>query len=296
MPAARSRTENWRRSLQRIAERGGALEISLPRTQYGTAGPSTERPGGDVIWRVRLLDFDDNEILVERPTAMGAPIPLTDGVHLIGVMTVGQNRWMFHTRMISDAGRIGGPRGGDAVRLEMPDNVERCTRRSFYRISTAGLILPEVEVRPLLNEASAVPAEIAVRERIESMMRDEVAGFVGGADEPLVMPEVGPPSSAKLLNVGGGGVGLMLTQDAATGLESRRRHWMMIHLTPHIPAPLGVAAKLAHTRIDSEQRVYAGFAFEFDHNPAYRKFVVDILCAYSMLVQKEQFQNRALAE
>ena len=294
MPAARSRTENWRRSLQRIAERGGALEISLPRTSR-SAGPISEPSGGDVIWRVRLLEFNDDEILVERPSAMGAASPLQQGVELIGVMTVGQNRWMFHTRYLEDAGRIGGPRGGEAVRLEMPDNVERCTRRSFYRISTAGLILPEVELRPLLNDASAVPAEIAVRERIEASLRDEIAGFVG-TNEPLVMPEVGPPSPAKLLNVGGGGVGLMLTPEDARGLESRRRQWMMIHLSPQIPAPLGVVAKLAHTRIDSEQRVYAGFAFEFDHNPSYRKFVVDTLCRYSMLIQKEQFESRALSE
>ena len=57
-----------------------------------------------------------------------------------------------------------------------------------------------------------------------------------------------------------------------------------------------MVAKLAHTRIDSEQRVYAGFAFEFDHNPSYRKFVVDTLCRYSMLIQKEQFESRALSE
>lgn len=281
--------------MQRIAERGGALEISLPRRRRDASGHSGHAPGADVIWRVRLLEFNDEEILVERPSAMGAAIPLQDGVELVGVMTLGQNRWMFHTRLLGDAGRIGGPRGGEAIRLQTPEGVERCTRRAFYRISTAGLVLPEVELRPLLSESSATPAEIALRERMEEMLRSEVAGFVGD-EEPLVMPEVGPASKAKLLNVGGGGVGVMLTGEDAKGLESHRRQWMLIHLSPQLPAALGVVAKLAHTRIDSEQRVYAGFAFEFDHNPAHRKFVVDTLCRYSMLIQREQFESRALSE
>jgi len=89
MPAVRSRTDNWRRSLQQIHERNGALEITLPRE---TSDSGDESGWQNLVWRVRILAMHDDEIVVERPSALGVPMNLNDGVKLVAVMPIGQNR------------------------------------------------------------------------------------------------------------------------------------------------------------------------------------------------------------
>ena len=67
---------------------------------------------------------------------------------------------MFRTHSM---GRTKVPLNADkdviAIRLKLPDTVERCQRRQFYRVSTVGLALPKVEAHPLLDPLSAIPAE-----------------------------------------------------------------------------------------------------------------------------------------
>jgi hypothetical protein len=159
-------------------------------------------------------------------------------------------------------------------------------------VSTVGLVLPNVKVHPLIGAATLKPSEIAVRERIESLMRNE-APMAVSTYEPMVLPEVGPAFDARLMNLGGGGVGLLVEPNEAHGLEGHRRFWMTIDLTPGIPAPVGVVTRLAHTRIDSEQRVYVGMSFEFDHHPAYKRFIVDLLSGFANSLQQQQLAKSA---
>src|SRR5262245_46996427 len=93
VPANRSRTEKWRDSLQQIADRGGGLEFSVAK------GKSLPEPnnGPDLVWRVRLLGITDTQLLLEQPVAVGSPMKFEEGMELVAVMSVGQNRWMFHT-------------------------------------------------------------------------------------------------------------------------------------------------------------------------------------------------------
>lgn len=286
--------------LRQIHERNGALEIAVPRARADGSGGSDDQDeveqarSGNLVWRVRVVGLSEREILVEEPTAMGHTVRLSDDINLIAVLSMGQNRWMFKTRTLGrDEVELNSKRRISALRLQMPDGVERCQRRSFYRVSTTGLVLPEVECRPLLDPTTAKPAEEAVRARIDVMRNGDVAGFVGDPEEPTIQPEVGPPFPATLVNIGGGGAGLLIEQRYSAGVEHHRMFWVTIHLTPDIPAPVSVVARLAHTHIDSEQRVYAGMAFEFDHNPSYRKFLVDLLCRYVNSVQREQLKRRA---
>ena len=95
MPASRSRTELWREQMHRLYERNGALEISV-RPASGQA-----EQGADVVWRVRMLALSDDAIVVEQPAVFGEGVDIRPGVELIGAMTVGQNRWMFHTRVLA---------------------------------------------------------------------------------------------------------------------------------------------------------------------------------------------------
>jgi len=289
VPATRSRTEHWRRSLRQLHERGGSLEVSIARPG-GKAPVEGDGSGVDMIFRCRVLGVSDEEILLQRPVTLGQPVPLATGVSLVGVIAIGQNRWMFTTRCLGPVQVDLGGQRFDALRIAAPTTVERCQRRAFYRVSTTGLVLPRVEARPLLDPASAVAAESAIQARIEMLREGHVAGFVGDRQQPMIDPKCGPAFAATLMNIGGGGAGLLIEPEEAEGLQRSRPLWLMINLAPHVPAPLGVVARAAHTHIDSQRRVYAGVAFEFSHHQAYRAFVTDVICRYAQDVQRAQIK------
>jgi hypothetical protein len=283
VPASRSRTDQWRECLRKVHERGGALEISVDRGQ-GAEGSAPSR-GSDVVWRVKLISVSDTGMVVEPPSACGATISLAAGVKLVGAMTVGQNRWMFHTRV---GGHVPGPHGSRALVLEAPQGVERCTRRGFYRISTADIRLPNVRCWALLDPTSIRAAEAANRAQINDLLNSGAAPTADESPDSILLPEVGPMFPAKLLNISGGGLGLLLSPEDSRALHSRPYLWLRVDLRPDVPAPIAVTCRLAHTHLDSAQNLYAGLAFDFGHNIEHRKFVVDLFSAYVGAVQSRQ--------
>lgn len=278
MPANRSRTERWKESLWKIYERGGGLEFAFARAESSDDAPR------DLVLRVRILGLTEDEIHVELPGALGRPFRIDPGAPLLGIMAVGQNRWMFHTEVLGSL-TIDGRQGAvPALRLRMPDTVERCQRRSFDRISTASLTLPPVECWALLDVRSAAPAEVASRVRLLDMLDADLTGPSMTLGEPL-MPDVGARTVGALSNLGGGGIGLVLDREDAGPLEGARLFWLRVDLSPVLPAPLSLVGRLAHTHIDSQQRVYAGMAFEFAHNPGHQRFVLDQIDRYLTAIQ-----------
>jgi hypothetical protein len=292
VPAARSRTERWRECLQQIYERHGALEVTLPRHIGKVDGAAGGGTGQNLLWRVRVLGMTDDEIVVEQPSAMGHTIPLQANIELIAVMTIGQNRWMFHTRTLGHTDfQLRPGRRSTALRIAMPEKVERCQRRAFFRISTAALALPGAQCWPVLDQTSLLAAEAANRAVIVDASDADVTGRPAPDPEEFgLLPEVGPMFSASVLNVSGGGVGLLVGRSEGGSLERARTFWIRINLEPQIPVPLGVAARLAHQRIDSRQDIYAGYAFEFSHNPAHQTFIVEQICRYVALIQRQQLE------
>jgi c-di-GMP-binding flagellar brake protein YcgR len=277
VPASRSRTERWFECLRQVAQRDGAIEITIPASGLG---------GSDLIWRVRIVSLTDDEILVEQPNAAGQYVEFAPGVSIVGVMAIGQNRWMFRTNILPpDAGRSARPIR--VLRLAMPDHVERCQRRNFYRISTAALSLPRVECWPLINPSSVVAAEVANKALICDMINS------GGSphrfeDESLLLPEVGPRFIARLVNLGGGGAGLMIDRSESSAADRARLFWIRVNLMPTIPAPIAMTARLVHTHIDSSQNIYAGMAFEWSFNAGHRDFVVAQITRYVGQLQRQQ--------
>ncbi len=294
MPATRSRTENWRRSLQQLASRNGSLEFTLPGELDGDdLNAIADERSGNVIWRVRILEVNDKEILVEQPVTLGQTIAISEGVDIVGIITIGQNRWMFKSRNLGFKHiRLSGGRSAKALTIVMPETVERCQRRDFYRISTVGLSLPQVEMFPLMDPASAVVAETANRIEILDALDQPIVEPDIRSDEERVMPEVGPPVLASLVNLGGGGAGLMLPPEDASAVDAHRLFWLRIGLQPEIPIPIAVTARIKHTHLDSSQRVYCGTAFDFGFNPKHEKFVVDQICRYVRQRQAALLRNR----
>jgi hypothetical protein len=277
VPAHRSRTQRWRESLEQMIERRGSVEFSVARP---ATGPGADSP--DLIWRVRLLAISENEMLVEVPVAMGRSVTLAPGISLVVVYAVGQNRWMFKSITL---GRNDGPSPfGDqpGIRCALPADVHRCPRREYLRTSVASINLPKVKCWPLIDASSAAPAEVA--------NRINILDFIGGKRTPSsadqdMLPEVGPGFTAQLINIGGGGVGLMVPRDESQVAERCRNLWMRIDLTPEIPAPLGVTARVCHTHIDSEGHLYLGVAFEFAYHPVHKEFVVEQITRYVNTIQ-----------
>jgi hypothetical protein len=285
VPAHRSRTSGWRRCLKQVHERRGALEIAIVRNQA-----SENEDCRHLIWRVRLVGLDEKEILVERPTTLGQVIQLDNGVELVAMLDVGQNRWMFGTRILGlteHGGRDG--RRITAMRLVMPQSVERCQRRNYYRIETAALNLPEVEVWPLLDPKSVIVAERALELQL-NMHRggvDHPGDPKPGNDAEATMPEVGPKFTATLLNIGGGGVGLRVRPQDAQALARHKVFWLRFSLPPELTTPICATGKLAHTNVDSTQHTYAGMAFDFSFNPGHHRFVVEQICRYITAMQRQ---------
>lgn len=264
MPASRSRTERWRDCLTQIAERGGGLEFSI-------ASPET---GADLVWRSRVTSISEHDIVLERPVTMGRAIHLQAGLDLVCVMAVGQNRWMFRSQTLP-------PTGPGTLRLAMPSAVERCARRNFLRVSTIELRPPLVECWPLLDHGSVTLAEIANRTLVSELESRPATP----ADDSQILPEVGPGFRALLMNIGGGGVGLMIERADTAALEHARAFWLRIDLRPQVAAPLAMCTRLAHTHIDSEQNTYAGLSFDFPAGTAHRDFVVEQICRYVAKLQ-----------
>lgn len=281
MPASRSRTERWRNCLWQIYERGGAIEISLARPDAADAPP-----GNDLIWRVKILALTDEQIVTNQPAAFGRTIPISPGTRLVGAMSVGQNRWMFQTQAVASE-------SADQLHLAMPEKVERCPRRSYYRVSTASVELPDVECWPLLHPTSVVAAEVANEAFSRDMLRHRRDPSMPLPVAEQVLPEVGPGFHAKLVNISGGGLGLIVSPQEASGLDRARFLWMRVNLGDDLPAPLALTGKVVHTHIDSAQSVHVGLAFEFGFNPSHREFVISQVCGMVAKLRTDQGSVRA---
>ena len=266
MPASRSRTERWRQSLQRIRDRRGGLEFTIDRAH------GEDHDTADIVWRVRLIDFNDDVMILEHPGAMGSAFEIAEGAPLIGIMSVGQNRWMFQTKVLASThGAIRATE--DTLKVEMPTNVERCMRRAFNRTRVGSINLPEVDVYPLLDPNTTAPCESASRVLIEQLRAAGEQANISA--DPVMLPEVGPKFHAQLANIGGGGVGLVVNKDNKQALDAHHLFWLSVDLRPTIPAPLVIAARIAHTHIDSQLNTYAGLAFEFGHANDHKNFIID---------------------
>ncbi|MFI4892300.1 MAG: hypothetical protein ACIAQ0_02530 [Phycisphaerales bacterium JB058] len=281
MPARRSRTERWRESLNSLVERNGPIEISVPG--HG------ESP--DLIWRVRLLEVSDEHLVVEQPTTLHHQIPVNNASDLVGGISIGQNRWMFRTSVIDHLEYRAMFGLVSALRLSMPQTVERCQRRNFYRTSTTSLSLPPVQIWKLNDPESAIPLEVATKATI---LDAQGSGVVNDPFD-LMKPDLGSSFGSSMLNIGGGGVGMLVSASDAGVLNQSGPFWMRLNLAPSVPIPLSLTARLAHTRVDSSGDIHAGFAFDFVRNREYEPFVAEQICRYVADLQKPQTGDRKAA-
>lgn len=272
MPARRSRTERWQESLRDLAARRGPIEISIAADEAKS-----------LVWRVRLLEIRNNRLYVEQPVTLGRRVPIAVGTSLIGGMAIGQNRWMFTTAVVDAGEQSEGGRPHAVLELLMPEEVERCQRRSFHRISTASLDLPDVSCESLRDPSEAVALQVATQAAIVDGTGTDEAPREALLD--LAIPATGPMGRGELLNIGGGGACLRMPPSCGSLLDRPSYFLLQLDLTPAVPVPLPLTAKLAHTRIDSSQHIQAGFSFDFAQNQSYGPFVSEVICRYIAALQ-----------
>jgi len=280
--------------MQQLQERNGSMEIAVVREE-------DDDNSRHLLWRVRVLAVHDDEIVIEQPSTLGRQIALRDGVELAALFAIGQNRWMFRTRnRRTSEFRLNADRVVPAMHLAAPEHVERCQRRNYYRIETTALNLPEVEVWPLLDPKSVVVAERACEIELN---RQRANGSDSADDQAMsmvfedhMMPEVGPRFTASLLNLGGGGLGLRIEPRDAGTLNRHKLFWLRFRLPPELSTPICATGKLTHSHMDSMQSTYAGLAFDFSFNPGHQEFVVDQICRYIAVQQREQLKRQREVE
>ncbi len=280
VPASRSRTHEWRRSLEQLLERDGALEIAVARHDAAPRGT----PGGDLVWRVRVVGLTEQQLIVESPFALGRPLDIAPGTDLLCAIAIGQNRWMFRSRTLGYAMPYGGNRSTTrGLRLEMPTIVERCSRRA-QRVEVADLRLPKAQMWPLID-----PRSVLLAERANELAY--AAALTGEAAPPPnddLLPTVGPCFRATVMNIGGGGLGLMLDASDAAALTRHRLFWFRFQLADGVGVPICASGRVVHTHIDSTQCTYAGVSFEFAFNPTHQRTVADQIARAIHHVQQEQ--------
>ena len=279
MPAQRSRTTGWRRCLQQLVDHNGSLQVAIA---------PNDPAGHDFVWRAKLISTNETEIFVEMPTAAGEPLPLQEGVHLIGIIAIGQNRWMFRTTCLGNTVHRSNGRDGYGLKLKMPTSVERCQRRRDYRITTDTLELPTVLSWPLLDPRSVVLPERMCQLRIERHYSG--ANVLNSIEEKDVMPDTGPSFGATLVNIGGGGVGLQVPPGESSGLGRHRLHWLRFPLPGSDGPHLCVTAKLMHWHLEAGGSTYMGMMFDFSFNPSHRRFVTQQITRAVAIQQREQFR------
>ena len=262
-------------------ERGGSLELAVAR-DYGD-----DAEGHHLVFRVGILGLSDSEIVVEHPTTLGRRLPLERGAAVVAIIAIGQNRWSFRTQLAEIMNTTVRGREVESIRLPLPDAVERCQRRDFYRMNTASLNLPGVDLWPILDMGSVVLAERANELAVEAERRGDITEILAPG-QTEICPELGPKFSAFLLNVGGGGIGLAVPPEASQLLPRHHHFWVSLDLRPEIRTPVCATARVAHTHLQNDQSMYAGMAFDFAHNAVHQKFVVDQICRFIAMQQRSQ--------
>jgi len=240
-----------------------------------------------------VLGVGDGELRVETPVALGQPVEFVEGLQLVAIMAIGQNRWMFHTESLGPDLQKS-PTGVPGLRLAAPKSVERCQRRRDYRIDTADLQLPDITMWPLLDPVSVVAAE-----RLTAVdFQHELDGCLAESGPPPidqdVMPLVGPEHTGRIVNLGGGGLGLAVGVEDAGAVGRHATWWLRFELPPFVQTPVFATGRVAHRHLRSDRSLYCGISFDFSANPPHRGVVGrQIMRAIAGLQQRQMQLRRA---
>lgn len=252
----------WRPRLAMLAARNGAVEVTADTTAADGAPMAP-------TFRVRLLEFGDDVIRLEKPSHAVAPEAgrwLREGATVIVLVVDKSDRWEFTTRIkgfvmhdLSEKVKV------SAIEIAPPTRMHSGQRRAFFRVSTAGVAMKPVRLTPIAVEAT-VPAS-----------QDATPKFPA------------QPFTGRLLNIGGGGMGVEAPQRVASQLADSVRYRCRLEL-PTVGEALEVNVKTVHLEPREGGTHYLGMRFEFEDAADQRRCEQQVV-RFTTWLQRQQIQR-----
>lgn len=226
--------------------------------------------------RGRLIQLDDEELVIEKLQVIGATYELTSGTRLEGYFRFGGQLFRFVTwvRESRIAARLNGRLVVPALKLERPTLVEPGQRRSVYRISLA-------------TRADAPGAEVWLT--APHVPRPEDGGDFGAAPSGGSPPPARPPEfRGRLVDASDNGLGVVLQQCIYSRLKHMQQVWLRLYL-PEEAEPMDFLATVRHTTPVRETDARVGLHLVDDGSSGHAR-KVRRLTTYLTRVQREQLR------
>lgn len=236
--------EAWRRTFEELQEYRGPVEIT----------PLSHRSDDQLAptFRARLLTFDEEGFVIERPEDLEANRYLTVGTQVKLVGASRRDRWECFSA-ISGFFDFHAPGHGEvlAIQLSWPHEVRSAQRRREPRHSVEGIRIEPVVLFPI----APIPRPVLE----PGQQRDPNV-----TSEQAVQP-MSPPSNpfeATLLNLGTGGIGVQAIPNPGTPLHFTQ--YRVVITLPSQPEALVLKARVAHRQPQVHGQQYLGMAFVFE--------------------------------
>lgn len=210
-------------------------------------------------FRTRVLSAGDGGIVVQRPAqaeAAGCFHPRT----VVSVLALdGEGRrWELISKVRrSMRVKLNDTADTAALMLDYPSELRSGQRRSFYRVATRSSEMDSIQLLP--HEESP-----------------EVKAF-----------------SAALLNISGGGVGVIAPVEMREQL-ARTRYYVCRMTLPVLGFPMMIPVCIVHREILEDGQTYLGMSFDFDDDRSDRERIVDEVCRFATHLQREQLRKQCL--
>lgn len=252
----------WRPRLVMLAARNSAVEVTA---DAGSGDGAQMAP----TFRMRLLTFGGDTMRLEKPSPAMAPEAgrwLREGAAVKVLVIDKSERWEFTTRIkgfvmhdLSDKVKV------NAIEVAPPTQMNSGQRRSFFRVSTAGVAIKPARLTPIEVDAATAQATSA---------------------EPKFPAQ---PFTGRLLNIGGGGMGIEAPQRVSAQLSDPIRYRCRLEL-PTAGEVLEVTVLTVHLEPREGGTHYLGMRFEFDDQAQQRRCEQQVV-RFTTWLQRQQIQR-----
>lgn len=271
-------SQPWEQCLAALNERDGAVEITGLSAQRDPSTPtdhahinSTRQQNVAPSFRVRLLAWRPAGLVVDRPASAEEAHYFQQGAVVRVLVVDGPARWELMTTVATRVKfRLNEHTVIPAIVLTRPHEVNSVQRREFFRVSTAALKVPPVQLKPVTQ----LPAN--------TEQGNTFAAVIG--PQPDLRPFTGV-----LVNVGGGGMGVEAPAQVAFTLSLCTQYKCVVNL-PLTDKPLEVNCTLVHLETLKAGEHYLGLRFETD-TIGERRRVEDYICHFTSSLQRQQIQR-----
>jgi c-di-GMP-binding flagellar brake protein YcgR len=245
--------EVWVAALERSEARNAPVELQ----RLAPDGRDEFAP----MLKSRMLGLDQTQMVIEEPSGNVAAEMLQPGAPVMLYIVEGDDRWEFETHVLETTRfALNASVRVQALRLASPKSASKAQRRDFYRVNTAGVVDQPVQVTAAIPHSQGDTEEII-----------ELEG--------------------RLVNIGGGGMGLTVNENAARRMLRAKKIHCRVTL-PTLNHPLEVNVRVAHSQQEARDIHYMGLQFVFQR-PAARDQVADKLCYFAAWLQRQRLNRRA---